>query len=309
MPLHPYLKSQLVHFDGITSDSDFESFRAATERFEQDPVSWGGPEVDVVSDTIPGPNGPVEIRIYNSGARESGVITWIHGGAFMVGDLDMPESHMVAAELALRSNRTVVAVGYRLALDGVRHPAPLEDCYAAWRWAVENLAPDTRSRTLAGASAGASLALGCALLDRDRGVEPAATALALVYPFVHYPMPAADPALSAELAAELPSAMRFTPDFTDTVIRNYTGRLHNLPRLATPGIANLQGLPRTRITVAQYDDLRSSGQIFRSQLLDAGVEVSLRVAEGMPHGFLNRTLFLDEVGLALDDIIVAGAEF
>jgi acetyl esterase/lipase len=275
--------------------------------FEQDPEPWSGPEVDVISKTIPGPNGPVDVRIYNASARASGLVTWIHGGAFMVGDLDMPESHMVAAEVARRSNRAVVAVGYRLALAGVRHPVPLDDCYAAWRWAREEFAPDAPSATLGGASAGASLAMGCALLDRDHASPRPATGLALIYPFMHYPMPAADAPLAAELAAELPPAMRFTSDFTDTIIRNYTGRLSDLPPLAIPGIADLRGLPPTRITVAQYDDLRPSGEIFSRQLSDAGVNVTLRLAEGMPHGFLNRTTFLDEVGLTLEDIAAAGA--
>jgi acetyl esterase/lipase len=280
------------------------TFSAATALFEQDPEPWVMPPVTVLDETAPGPHGPVDVRIYAPENVGNGLITWIHGGAFMIGDLDMPESHMVGAELAHRSGRAVVAIGYRLAVGGVRHPVPLDDCVAAWRWAVDEWGAAAPGVTLGGASAGATLALGCALLDREHGRRPA-DALALVYPFVHYPMPAGGAELAAELAAELPAAMRFTPEFTDAVIRNYLGRIHDVPPLVIPGTADLRALPPVSITVAEYDDLRPSGEIFARQLRDADVDVALRVAEGMPHGYLNRTTYLDEVGLTLADILAA----
>jgi acetyl esterase/lipase len=299
MPLHPHIRSQLSVLGDLSPTASADDFALAMAEFERDPQPWPG-SVDAADQQIPGPNGPVDVRVYSADNQQRGLITWIHGGAFMVGDLDMPESDMVASELAARTGATVVAVGYRLARNGVHHPVPVQDCYAAWRWAREQFAPNAPFAALGGASAGASLATGCAVLDRDADLADHADALLLAYPFLHYPIAAPTAELAADLSAELPAALRFTPEFIDLVVGNYVGRIHNLPTSAMPGQADLRDLPPTHVVVAEYDDLRPSGETFCRQLRDAGVPATLRVAPGMPHGYLNRSLFLDEVGRSID---------
>ena len=58
----------------------------------------------MVATTVAGPHGPVPVRVYAPptpappGGRPC--LVWMHGGAFAWGDLDMPEAHEVARELA-----------------------------------------------------------------------------------------------------------------------------------------------------------------------------------------------------------------
>ena len=53
--------------------------------------------------TIPGPHGTIPIRIYRAEAVAwAPGLVWAHGGGFAWGDLDMPEAHWVAQELAER---------------------------------------------------------------------------------------------------------------------------------------------------------------------------------------------------------------
>ena len=51
-----------------------------------------------------------------------------------MGSIDDTESVIPAAELAVRSGAVVVSAGYRLAVDGVRYPAPLDDASFAGHW-------------------------------------------------------------------------------------------------------------------------------------------------------------------------------
>jgi acetyl esterase/lipase len=308
MPLHPWIGEQVRFLEQLPADASPEQFAAAVQQYERDPAPWVRPSLEVVDELVPSPGGPVPVRIYAPNNRSDGVITWIHGGAFMTGDLNMPEADMVAAELAVRTGAAVVSVGYRLAVGGVRYPVPHDDCVAAWRWVRSDFAPAAPRAVLGGASAGATLALGCALEDRDQGHPRPADALLMAYPYLHHPVPAPSAQLAAEYARELPDRLRFSPEFLDHVVRNYVGRIFDVPVLAIGGHADLRGLPPTTVVVAEYDDLRPSGELFARQFADAGGETAVEVARGLPHGFLNRSPYLPEVRAALDLLAVAAQQ-
>ena len=64
-----------------------------------------------------------------------------------------------------------VSIEYRLAPEDP-YPAPLDDCYAGLLWTAQHadeLGIDPDPDRVAGASAGAGLAAGLAILARDRG--------------------------------------------------------------------------------------------------------------------------------------------
>src|SRR5690625_470989 len=63
-------------------------------------------ELRIEDTRAPGPHGPVPVRIYTPAAAAEGprpVLVWCHGGAFMHGDLDMPEADQVARGVAGRA--------------------------------------------------------------------------------------------------------------------------------------------------------------------------------------------------------------
>ncbi|SDC97419.1 alpha/beta hydrolase [Glycomyces harbinensis] len=265
-----------------------QDYRADTER-------WDTTGVAVEDTLIEGPHGPVPIRVYRP-ESPTGALLWAHGGGFRHGDIDMPEGHIVSIELARRAAVTVASVDYRLADGEVRYPVPIDDVHAAWTWLCSQDLPEGGPVAIGGASAGAALALSASLRARDSGPR-LPDALLLAYPFAHYPNPALSPALSVEMA---PLPFRFEPEGVEEMVRNYVGRISDVPADALPGAARLDGLPRTLILAAEYDDLRASAELLERQLREAGVPVEAYLALGMTHGHLNHSPNVPEVGRSLD---------
>lgn len=309
MRLDPFLAAKVRLLGALTrADLTGPEARRRLAEYGADPVPWVSPDVVVADRTIHGPHGEVPVRVYTPPTDPTTLLVWLHGGGFANGDLDMPESHIVATELAARAGAIVVAVGYRLAQDGVRYPVPVDDADAAWRWAVESGFPAIGCYALGGASAGAAIALGVALRQRATSATP--HRLLLAYPFVHFPVPALDDA-TADVMRSLPPLLRFPPVAIEDMVRNYVGRVSNVPAEAMPGAADLTALPPTAIVLSELDDLRSSGDLLASQLKESGVTVSVHLAKGMPHGHLNRGPALPEVNTSLQflaDVLKASGE-
>ena len=110
--------------------------------FIEFPTDSAGPDVAIRDTELPGPHGPVPVRIYQpaDGGGAQPALVWLHGGAFMFGDLDMPEADRTAREVCARAGAVVVSVDYRLAIGGVHYPVPLDDCVAAARWVRDHAA-------------------------------------------------------------------------------------------------------------------------------------------------------------------------
>ena len=196
MPLDPFLAAKVHLIEDIdwARAQEDPALLARLNEFFVDPEEPRVPDVVIEDRTVPGPHGEVDVRLYRPHAEPQRALVWVHGGGFAAGDLDMPEAHLVAAELAARADAFVLSVGYRLAGDGVHYPVPIDDVHAAWRWFT---GPENAERlpsgpvALGGASAGAALALSAAIRLRDGGGR-APDALLLAYPFVHFPNPALD---------------------------------------------------------------------------------------------------------------------
>ena len=296
MPLDPYLAARVPLLEGVLDPSDPEQAARLAE-FAVDPAPWTLPEGVVVSDTaIDGPHGPVPLRVYEPAEPTDRALLWVHGGGFGAGDLDMQESHVVSAELAGRSGARVVSVGYRLASASVRYPVPLDDVQTAWRH-VRAETPEAHPVAIGGASAGAALALATALRERDAGAAQPDHVL-LAYPFAHFPNPSVDDDVARELMT-LPAAMRFPTSSIESMVRNYVGRISDLPVDALPGAAPLAGLPPVTVIVSEFDELRGSAELLLRQLAEAGVAATGYLAAGMSHGHLNRTPSLPEVDRSL----------
>jgi acetyl esterase len=220
----------------------------------------------------------VAARVYRpTGSVNGAALVYMHGGAFVMGDLDFED--MRCRSLAHESGCTLVSVDYRLAPEH-RHPVPLEDCYSALTWVAENateLAIDPARLGVGGCSAGGALAAGLAMLARDRG-GPALVFQLLVYPVL-------DASMSARSLKTL-----LSEDELDTVERMW-GHYLNGPRDEAPQYASparrrdLAGLPPTYIAAAELDYLRDEAIAYAQALLDAGVTVELHLWPRVPHAF------------------------
>lgn len=236
---------------------------------------------------VGGVRGPVAARFYLPPDPAGPSLVWVHGGAFIGGDLDMPESNWVGLELASRGI-PVLAVDYRKALHGVHHPLPLDDVQVAWTAAVQGevWGYSPTAVHLGGASAGACLATSAALREAaEKGMRPAS--VVAVYPLMHRALPAISSALAAMTAA-LPDHLRFPPGMVRVLNENYVGESDPLaPPVAFPADGVLPDLPRMLIVHAEADTLRASGEAFADALRTAGGEVDESIAPGTVHGYLD----------------------
>ena len=115
-------------------------------------------------------SGDIPARVYTpSGEGPFPILVYLHGGGWVVGDLDSSGRRLPGD--SQRRGCIVVSVDYRLAPEH-KFPAPAEDAYRATRWIAENAASweatAGRSRS-GGVSAGGNLAAVVALMARDRG--------------------------------------------------------------------------------------------------------------------------------------------
>ncbi|MGY1808639.1 alpha/beta hydrolase [Blastococcus sp. SYSU D00669] len=306
MLIHPLIASKLHLLEGISSFEAAMADPAQRALLDEFTAITGAPEPPQVATrdtTAPGPHGPVPVRVYEPAepGPERPALVWMHGGAFVGGDLEMPEADWTARQVAERAGAVVVSVDYRLCHGGVHYPVPHDDVVAAFRWvhgSAGELGVDADRIAIGGASAGGNLAIGAALKLRDEGPAPAA--LLPIYPVAHAVVPPASASLAAR-TAEVPDVLRFFPPQTRWFNENYLGGpLSTADGYAFGALAVLDGLCPTLVINAEYDDLRASGEAFVAQCALAGVDVRQVTAVGMLHGFLNTRPDLEPVGRALD---------
>jgi acetyl esterase/lipase len=315
VPIHPRIAAKLHLLEGVTSFEDAMADPAQRALLDEFMAITGAPlppQVETRDEAAPGPHGPVPVRVYlpaEPGPDRPGLV-WVHGGAFVGGDLEMPEADWTARQICERAGAVVVSVDYRLCNDGVHYPVPHDDVLAAYRWVRDNAAElgiDAARISLGGASAGGNLSIGVALKLRDEDGRPPA-ALLPIYPVAHAVVPPATASLAARMA-EVPSVLRFFPPQMQWLNENYLGGpLTSADGYAFGAHAVLEGLCPTLVINAEYDDLRSSGEAFVARLALAGVDVRQVTAVGMLHGFLNTRPDIEPVGQALDLMaeVVAG---
>ncbi|WP_449277405.1 alpha/beta hydrolase [Leucobacter sp. GX24907] len=266
-----------------------------------------GPAASIVSDGfLPNRIGSAEVlvRRYEPSAEPWGTLVWAHGGSFIHGDLEWPESDWVSSRLAEAGLR-VYAVDYALASDRVKAPAPANDVTAALRWVLGNVQGPI---AIGGASAGGHLATEaaltvaeCAAVGGDFEAQPAA--LLLQYPTLHRTQ-RADEGITL-LTAGLEPRRQFGADRVAEMYNFYLGDAGAEAPVAntaacqagyrlTPRVvgeaptANLSVLPPTVIVNAEADDLRASAEQFAEQLDAAGVPNQSFIQTGTIHGYLNR---------------------
>lgn len=230
---------------------------------------------------IPGPAGDVPARHYRPSGTPLTHLMWVHGGGFIGGSLDMPESHWVSLTLASRGI-DVVAVDYRKAVNGVKFPAPSDDVLAAWQWVS---ARTTGPLHLGGASAGANLSAGITKRLRDSD-EALPASLLLIYPLVHAELPPFGADLERALA-DVPESIQFGVEVITFLNANLAGEGSRDP-YAFPGEGDVSGLPRVFIINSEKDDLRASGELFAEQLAAAGVDVRTEVELDAGHGHIDQ---------------------
>ncbi len=220
-------------------------------------------------------------------------VLYLHGGGYT---LCSPATHRgVTGAIALACKSRLLVPDYRLAPE---HPFPaaLEDALAAYRWLLaQGFAP--QHIAIGGDSAGGGLTVATVLSLRDAG-EPLPSALFLLSPWTdltfsgesHRTRQAVDPIFGGVSEAK--------GDFAPA----YLGRESPSNPLISPLLANLRGLPATIIHVGDDEILLDDSTRLADKMKAAGVEVRIRVWDGLWHVFQAFAPFLPESRQSVNEI-------
>jgi acetyl esterase len=278
--LDQFAAADPIDFATITAVAFRQLFRAGLGLL--DTATAGDAEEEAEDRTIPGPGGPLRLRIFRPGpaptAPPAPIVTFFHGGGWVIGDIDTHDGS--CRVLSRRTGAVVVSVDYRLAPEH-RYPAALDDCEAATIWAAAHageLGADPDRLGVAGDSAGGNLAAAVSQRAQQRA-GPAIKAQALVYPATDFT--SVRPSATANAEGYL-----LTADAVAWFSAQYLGDQDGTDPGASPLLGTLSGLPPAVVATAEFDPLHDEGTAYADALGRAGVEVHLLDFDGLVHGFL-----------------------
>jgi acetyl esterase len=230
--------------------------------------------IEIEDRTVPG-DPDVAVRIYRPHPTQ-GAIIWLHGGGFVMGDLNT--EHPAATRLADGAGTVVISVGYRRAPEH-RFPAALNDAYTVLTWTADHAAElgiDPERIAVGGHSAGAGLAAAVMLRARDQQGPPIR--------FQLLNQPELDDRQQTWSARHFTDTHWMNRDKITATWRHYLGSEPASPYAAPARAADLSGLPPAYIATAEVDPLRDEGIDYARRLLEAGVSVELHQWPGTFHG-------------------------
>ncbi|MGE7602543.1 alpha/beta hydrolase [Peribacillus sp. NPDC097675] len=280
--VHPELRGLLDAFPPLNFDF-LDSVREGMASSPRPPIAE---DIDLVNQIIDGPDGdPLRVCVYKlkSETNRLPALLWIHGGGYVMG---VPEGDDgLCQRFVKEAGCVVVSVDYRLAPEHP-YPAPLEDCYSALKWIVDNseeLNIDLNRIGIAGASAGGGLTAALALLAKERQGPN------LIFQMPLYPM--INDLNDSFSNKEITGNYVWNYSLNEYGWSMYLGDLkdsENIPHHAAPAratVEDLKGLPYTYTCVGQLDPFRDETLQYVTKLAQAGVDVDFHLYAGAYHGF------------------------
>jgi acetyl esterase len=252
------------------------------------------PVASVIARAIPGPGGPLRVRIYRPSEATTSVLVYFHGGGWVIGSLDGADDS--CRRLANRGGCVVISVGYRLAPE-TKFPGAVEDAFASIEWVAAHasvLGVDASRVAVGGSSAGGNLAAAAALISRDRGGPKIAFHLLLV--------PVADLSTRAASHREFAEGYGLSTADMEWFGRHYVrGDADVDDPYASVVRADLRDMPPALVVTAECDPLRDDGEAYAARLAERGVAARVKRYPGMFHGFMNYPDLLPEAREAFAD--------
>ena len=228
--------------------------------------TWQPPVASVMEVEIPGPGGPIPLRVYvPAGVGPFRVLLYCHGGGWIGGGLRTHDS--LCRALCRETDGIVVAIDYRLA-PAHPFPAAINDVRAVLAW-TEEVGPDLQFDpdriAIGGDSAGGTIAAATAHWLAARGASPITHQL-LMYP-------------PLDCSVDTPSYSNYHDGYLltrramvrywDAYLERPIDRWH--PFACPLKTHSVEGLPPTTMVTCGFDPLRSDGEAYVSTLTAAGV--------------------------------------
>lgn len=299
MQLDPQVQTVVDEFNAAAAESEAQSL-------------WDRPIADVRADfhdlvlglqgavsevgrvenrDIPGPLGPIPIRIYWPEGSDSGqplpVYINYHGSGYVVLSIDTHDN--VCRALCQGAGCIVVAVSYCKAPEH-KFPKPTDESWASLEWVAANAAEigaDPARIAVGGDSAGGCLAAVVAQRAKREGGP------ALVFQLLVYPV--------TDTREDRPSYKSFGDGYVLTAETMawffdcyFNDEAEKSDLAAAPLRADdLSGLPPALVMTASHDPLYDDGVAYAEKLKAAGVSTDYRNYEGHIHGFWTATGRMD----------------
>jgi acetyl esterase len=257
------------------------------------------PPVGAVAERwIPGPGGPLMLRVYTPEDATTGVrpvLLYAHGGGWVIGDLETHDA--VCRTLCHHTSAVVVAVDYRLAPE---HPFPAapDDVEAALRWVAANareIGADSGRLGVVGDSAGANLVAVAAM--RVAGAVPLRAAGLIYPPAQHFGEPSASYAENDGKFLTLGVMHWFSACYLGP-----RPQATQDPEFALLRSKRLHTLPPTWVGTMGHDPLRDEGHALALRLTQEGVACTHRNYPGAIHACIHFTAVSPVGGQVMQDL-------
>jgi acetyl esterase len=305
MPVHPQAQAFLDQMEGQPNAHELPIVDARAMMDGFNALAGEPPAVASVEDRdIPGPGGPLRIRVYRpAGTRDDDddlpVTLYFHAGGFVMGSLVSHDT--MCRKLANGAGCVVVAVDYRRSPEH-KFPAPVDDAFAALQWVASHgtdLRADSSRLAVAGDSVGGGLATIVSILARDAGGPPIRLQV-MVYPDVDWQF--ASPSWT-----EYAHGYFVTIDVAKWLRDLYFEREEDWSdwRASPLRCPDLSGLPPALLLYPEYNIARSDMEEYARRLEAAGVPTKASMYDGMLMGWWCMGSLIDAANDAIDEVTVA----
>jgi acetyl esterase/lipase len=218
------------------------------------------------------------------------VILYFHGGGYVSGTCNSHRS--ITAKFVKGSGIGALLFEYRLAPEQP-YPAALEDSLAAYHWLLDQgIAP--LNIVFVGDSAGGGLCLATLLALRDQGTPLPAAAVAY--------SPVTDFKCTGESYRTKAKVCLSPEGMAPALAKHYAGDKDPGLQYISPLYGDLHGLPPLLIYAGEDETLCDDSVLFAEKAKDAGVNVTLRIGEGMFHCYPAMAPLFPEATQAMDEI-------
>ncbi|KAK7533476.1 esterase [Phyllosticta citricarpa] len=283
-----------------THQVPIEWYRADPQKYA---IIWGretfpNAKVRISEEKCPVKDGEIGIRVYervdsDAPGDKRPVYMNFHGGGWVFGNLDTDQEFckMIAHKLGC----VVFDVDYRLAPE-FRHPTQVQDTWAAFQWMrqqkSEEYKLDLDRVAVGGASAGGHLAAVVGLKCRDAGIPLAFQVLHVPVCDMHVFTPNGElredcsyPSYKELWETVALSGERMTYFHNHFLGNPRPKEFENEWEISPIRHPNLAGLAAAFIATAEMDPLRDEGEAYGKKLREAGNQVEVWRAPGVPHTF------------------------
>lgn len=281
-----------------------QSYQEMRQAYAQERRWWneGGPEMAKTTDMkIATPYGEIRIREYcpNSVKPGQGAIVYIHGGGWVLGNVDTHDR--ITRYLADNTGVKVYSVEYTLAPEA-KFPQAIEECAAVVRFLRQNaekLEINPEDLAFAGDSGGASLSMGTYIYLREHDEAAGIRAMLLFYGWFGLRDSLSIRRLGGPWDGLSEADFEFYKNlyFKDEAdaYSAYANVLDN----------DLHGLPPAYIMAAELDPLHDDSATLASIYADYGMTHKYVEVPGVIHGFMHH----GRIVAATNEVLKEAADF